>query len=485
MSGTIGALDLSTEDAWACTLHSLVRCDPNFFSSQEATLQTQTVVGQGRPAYKSVPVSEKNNDDLAEIFHLEYEPKIAGGGKNGSWKQVCMAAGQLLRLAVMCQKVEVESMWESGVLFTTICDRSTVELLVSHYRIRTVCTTVMTKVFCLKKVAEHAKIYFEGRDAILGADAERSRIHLRAIYNVQKALGRQRTTDRQVIDDRVERAALFLPDDFRRCKQRIRKSLDDIMTSFDDFRADVGEDSATETMFADGRLKNKWCINIINVLVLTGGGQRPQVYTQLQVPSDSDLVDMSEMARVKGFLELRTVREKTRRSLAMPYVLFPGYILPYIKFHCAVVRPQILKAARLDESDMSNKPLIVHSESGVELRSPQITKTFKRFLSVSEPTLVDCTVMTLRSSYGTMMMKSFREKKIFPTLTEAAFLDIMAQQMNTSAEQLRSTYVGIDHTDYVDTARSLVGALAVATGAADVEDHAKKGDDHDISGFFA
>ena len=246
-SGTIEALDLSTEDAWACTLHSLVRCDPNFVSSQEAPLQTQTAVGQGHPAYKSVPISEKNNDDLAEIFRLEYEPKIAGGGKNGSWKQVCMAAGQLLRLAVMCQKVEVESMRESGVLFTAICDRSTVELLVSHYRIRTVCTTVMTKVYCLKKVAEHAKIYFEGRDAILRADAERSRIHLRAIYNVQKALGRQRTTDRQVTDDRVERAALFLPDDFRRCKQRTRKSLDDIMTSFDDFRADVGEASATET----------------------------------------------------------------------------------------------------------------------------------------------------------------------------------------------------------------------------------------------
>ena len=196
------------------------------------------------------------------------------------------------------------------------------------------------------------------------------------------------------------------------------------------------------------------------------------------------MVYMSEMARINVFQELHTVREKTRRSLAIPYVLFPAHILPYIKFHCAVFRPLILKAARLDESDMSNKPLIVHSESGVELSSPQITITFKLFLSVSERTLVDCTVMTLRSSYGTIMMKSFREKKIFPTVTEAAFLDIMAQQMNTSLEQLRSTYVDIDHTGYVDTARSLVRALAVATGAAEVEEDAEKRDDHEFSGFL-
>ena len=61
------------------------------------------------------------------------------------------------------------------------------------------------------------------------------------------------------------------------------------------------------------------------------------------------------------------------------------------------------------------------------------------------------------------MMQSYRRKEIFPTYDEAAFLDTLAMQMNTSVEQLRATYIGLDSSDYIDTARALIRALAVTT----------------------
>lgn len=160
---------------------------------------------------------------------------------------------------------------------------------------------------------------------------------------------------------------------------------------------------------------------MINLLVLTSGGQHPQVYTQLQILSNGELADTKEMARSQGFLQMRTVREKTLRSLAMAYVLFPAYVLAYVKCHFAVVRPFILKTAPLDEPEMANEPLIVHSESGLDLITPQVTKTFKRFLTVSEPILADTTVMVPRSSYGNLMMKSFQKRKYSQLTTRILF----------------------------------------------------------------
>lgn len=73
----------------------------NFSSSREATLQEQSSIGQGRAAYKDESVSNASNSNLKEIFCLEYEPKISGGGSDGSFKQLCIAAGQLLHSAIV------------------------------------------------------------------------------------------------------------------------------------------------------------------------------------------------------------------------------------------------------------------------------------------------------------------------------------------------------------------------------------------------
>ena len=94
---------------------------------------------------------------------------------------------------------------------------------------------------------------------------------------------------------------------------------------------------------------------MINLLELTGGSQRPQVYTQFQLSSYGDLTDMRE-GRDNGFIQIRTAREKTKRSLRMPFVLLPAFVLKYIEFYYAFVRLSIIDAAGRGESHVSSRP---------------------------------------------------------------------------------------------------------------------------------
>lgn len=84
------------------------------------------------------------------------------------------------------------------------------------------------------------------------------------------------------------------------------------------------------------------------------------------------------------------------------------------------------------------------------------------------PTLANITVMNLRSSYGAMMMmmKAYRDGKMFREVDEDQFLQTMAKQMNASVEQLHTTYIGIGRRDYETSARNLVEALASTIGTA-------------------
>ena len=62
------------------------------------------------------------------------------------------------------------------------------------------------------------------------------------------------------------------------------------------------------------------------------------------------------------------------------------------------------------------------------------------------------------------MMRSYRNMKMLTQRDEISFLEMLSMQMNTSVEQLRSTYVAIDHRDYLSTAKALIRALYVTTG---------------------
>jgi hypothetical protein len=86
------------------------------------------------------------------------------------------------------------------------------------------------------------------------------------------------------------------------------------------------------------KLAEKWSINLLAALVLSGEGQRPQEYAQLDLPGVSELETFNAECRAnKLYFTLRTGFEKTTSSMDLPKVLFPGMMLKFVRFHVVVM----------------------------------------------------------------------------------------------------------------------------------------------------
>jgi hypothetical protein len=88
---------------------------------------------------------------------------------------------------------------------------------------------------------------------------------------------------------------------------------------------------------------NKWSIILLAAHILSCGGQRPQVYAQLELPQASELQMLSDdCCRNKLYFSLRAGREKTTRSVDIPTVLFTRTILEFIRFNVLTMRPLLV-----------------------------------------------------------------------------------------------------------------------------------------------
>lgn len=121
-----------------------------------------------------------------------------------------------------------------------------------------------------------------------------------------------------------------------------------------------------ERVFFNNDLLLKWTINFVSLLTLTGGGQRPQVYCYLQLPTSQMLSRFERAVQFdnEGFIELHTTREKTTRALDMPHVLLASRVLPFLLFHLQVVRPLVMKGS---SKSHDSRTTLVHTQRAVPL----------------------------------------------------------------------------------------------------------------------
>ena len=239
-----------------------------------------------------------------------------------------------------------------------------------------------------------------------------------------------------------------------RCIGLTKKALDGIMKAHEVTLAREGRREARKLVGQRG-VVNKWGFNLLLLLIFSAAGQRPQVHTQLQCPTENELADMEAETARRRYFELRTLCEKTERSLDMPHVLVPPMALTCVQFHMKHMREIVTQRAGAEEDAFWDKPLLIHTQNGEQLSTAQVTGTLKRFLKMQCPEMSNLTVMTLWSSYATMVMKQYRDKEVFCHLDEDAFLTVLSKSMNTSKEQWMTTYFGIDNADFESCAREL------------------------------
>lgn len=118
----------------------------------------------------------------------------------------------------------------------------------------------------------------------------------------------------------------------------------------------------------------------------------------------------------------------------------------------------------MEKSAVTTRSLLMHTENGSILNTSQVTGALKDFLEYYFPDLNNITMMSLRSSYGTMMMAGYRDKRLFRGLDEESFLGILGKIMNISVEQLMTTYIGVNRSEFEQSARELNRVLNLDEG---------------------
>ena len=102
--------------------------------------------------------------------------------------------------------------------------------------------------------------------------------YLTGACSAEKYESRRGTARMRSEDMRMASGRLLVGEDFRNFGEAAEKGLTSIMRGGERY---VRQNSG---------LRARWCILFVGLLVFYGGGQRPQVYAQLQEPEDLDVV---------------------------------------------------------------------------------------------------------------------------------------------------------------------------------------------------
>jgi hypothetical protein len=109
--------------------------------------------------------------------------------------------------------------------------------------------------------------------------------HLRNVTALYKREARKRYRSQNTVEDRIERQALILQSDFIRCIGVPTGVIDALVSHVQQLHVEHSSFRDLHLMLAVQKgLRGKRSINLPAALVLGGGGQRPQVLAQLELP---------------------------------------------------------------------------------------------------------------------------------------------------------------------------------------------------------
>ena len=106
------------------------------------------------------------------------------------------------------------------------------------------------------------------------------------------------------------------------------QTLAGVMNFVEQLRRDNNEnvEELRSDLFSRKGIIEKLNINLLAALVLSGGGQRPQVYAQLEVPEPSEIkLLQEECSGNRKYFSMRAGFEKTTRSPDLPRFYFLAF----------------------------------------------------------------------------------------------------------------------------------------------------------------
>jgi hypothetical protein len=447
-------MDFSVMDVKREWRRSCKRIDPALvISDRDSRMEGQHMSPRkpGEPGYAALPITEENNCDLKSIYDVRFACSISRGHPITAYPNLKSTLGQFARLCVCLKIVELKELWKPGKLFSQLLNKLVIDVFITYFRIRARPTTISNKAANLKRAVDHAALFY-ARDENMKARAEEMRVLLHQVRSVERR--EVRRSSKGILEDREAAGKMMSEYDMEQFAEKSYQDALGVLRTAREFPAptDLFRKPRTGIM-----LINKWCVNLTVLLMMTGNGQRPQVYRQLIVPAP-ELINSWGKAGME--VSLRTFLEKTPRNMECPGVLFPQKTAKLLRFHVKVVRPFILEMLSLEEpGGMDEIPLLLNTRTGGMLSASDLRGTLRCFLVKQDPELGGITPMVLRSSFASLMFTRYKRGLVGKGQPVEHFLADLAKLMNTSAEMLTTTYIASNPQDFPGTVLILFKAF--------------------------
>jgi hypothetical protein len=433
----------------------LRRLPDDFFSSPEARMQNPRDGGplgvdDGRRRcvpYVGLSLSHSpvNCPDLLYCYEQIYEMRIQRGGRPDGYSQFKAVSGQLARFAVAAEVVTADTFCSPGGVLQLATNSRLIRAFIGGFQKQAKASTVYSKATLLGSLCKMARQHFgkicaADTPAILSCVDETENL-LGAFRRVEKATSRRETA----VNRDLDRRDIFIsPKDWYILQRRVKDDMVSVYNGVQDLIEQMGRD-VHSYMDENDALVRKYALLLLAYVLLTGGGQRPQVYSSLQHPSQDVLDAWENQEGEEVAVKLYPTAEKTPRNTFCPGVMFERIAGHFFGIYAYVVRAAIIRRCGRDESKTqdSNRTFFLHTEKGTCLSGDNLRNSLRLYISnVSglSGDLSRVTIMTVRASYASVMFRAFRRGKI-QGLTLEEFMSELSETMNTSPEMLRTTYI--------------------------------------------
>ncbi len=399
--------------------------------------------GRGQHIYKALPIETFCCADLAYVFSLDFKAKTrANPSSSSSYYQFRSSFGQLARSAVALRVIELKDVSKPGGVFKALLNVDFVQAFLRYFEEHGASTTVYLKSCHVSKAAKRASIYFGTiGNSCAAAGAKATAVAVTSTGLVSKRRARRLRAQRSyesIIGDQI-----LSWDDLVSLAESALEQCTKCMKSVTDVVKMKGEEAAVTFLQGREKLLARISINLTVFIILSGCGQRPQVYAGLLTPSESDIAYW----KTGRGLRLKTGSEKVHR--AKTYIHFNESASRVFLTWVSVCRPAIL-AGHADPGTF-----LLHTRSLRVLRTINLRSTIKAFMSLQDPELHRITPMCVRASFATGMLQRYRDGLIYKKKTVGQFLDALGGVMNTSAEMLRQHYIALREDEYDSVCREL------------------------------
>ncbi|KAI0558015.1 hypothetical protein FGB62_242g017 [Gracilaria domingensis] len=442
----------------------------DYFTSEEARLvlpSCQSEQSGDRKHYDGLDVDERNCIDIKKVYEDKYLVKRAiAGAKTTQYSLVKTIAGQVMRWAIVAGVMEKNDGWKEGSLFGLLHNYKLVKCLVRHFSIIYANNTTASKCASLRVLIEYALL-----DASNQEDEKEMKKLIQCLNQFQassRTAARKEKYKQRLIDFHEDPRCVVKDAEVRKGYRTAIHVLRDIIKTFHG-KCQENLEIFRKLLYNGKRnMAQKWGINLLAAIMLEGGGQRPEAYANLRVPTALELSRITN-SEFGSYLSLRTWFEKRPRDFRFPIVMLPAEMKPIIKFHVEVVRPIILVQAEIveEEVDAEDRRLLLHTQDGNYLTSRLITRSFRAFMCNQDRKFSTITSTNLRSSFATSMVDKFKKKKFTEDLTQDEFLRHLSRRMNTSIEMLKDVYVMILREDYEEGVKIAMKYFSLTVGEGD------------------